>query len=1472
MNKKASDIEIRKIFDQKNKLSQEEYIQLLETALKKRSNNGSDIEKADRLPSDTKMQQRLQESEVRYKTLIEGSPVPVLAHSEYKVVYINQAAVNAFGGESVEACLGLSIWKFIEKKQHQQVKKRIQNIYEQQSDASAKQETFYKFDGTPFHVNVYGTRINFEGKPASQVVFYDVTENIKAAETLKAKNEEIATQNEEYLTLNEELQEINNRYEKANKELTESEEKFRTAFQTSPDAFNISRMEDGLSIDANDGFFKTTGYSPEEVLGKDAKAVYIWKNFDDRKEFIRLLKENGFVNNLEADFLKKDGTIINGIISASIFKMHGTPHIMAVTKDISNIKQAEKALYESEKKYRHLVERANDGIAIIQDKVVKYANKKLLEMWNGPEEEAVGKEFMEFIHSSEVQKVLDIYKRRIKGMEVPAIYETKLFRRDGSIMDVEFNAGMISYEGEVADLVLVRDITERKKVEAELEQAKKDWQNIFEAIGQPAIILDKNHKLIAANKAVEKATGKNIEELRHLRCFEIFHCTESVPCNCPMEKLMKTGKIETLEIEMEALNGTYLVSCTPVVDENNEIKRIIHIATDITDRKKAEEALSESEERLGQALKGADLGLWDWNIKKDHVTINDRWAEMLGYIKNELDISSKIWLDMIHHEDREFIEKVLNTHLKGDSEVYEVEFRMQTKKGNYKWILARGKIMEVDLNNNPTRMVGTHLDIHERKIIEQELEKNRIMLQNVLDTIPTRVFWKDTNFRYLGCNKLFASDAGLQDSKEITQKTDKDMPWKNHARLLREDDNSVLESGEAKLGYEGTLRLHDGQEIKKIANKIPLKKPSGEIYGLLGMYEDITEKKKTEKELNSIFELSSDLICISSLMGKFIKVNPAFEKTLGFTSEEILTAPMFSLMHPDDIEPSKEIMKQKLQHGATVIEMENRYRCKDGGYKWLSWVTHPIPEEDIAFAIARDITDTRRTKQILENTVANLQAMIENTDDYIMIADEKGFPLFYNSNYKKIIENTLNIKFKPGIKPHKLSDDAKLIKLWDGIHERVLGGEKFKIEFEWPLEGTTRFFEFSFFPVTENGKVIGFAEHSRDITQIKEKQRELEKAKEKAEESDRLKSAFLANMSHEIRTPMNGIIGFSELLDDPETTEQKRKRYIEIIKKRSSDLLNILNDILDISKIEAGQLEIKSEEFFLNNMLDSLHIFYKQKMVMENLEDIKFVIEPALINKPLKILSDESRIRQVLTNLIDNAFKFTEKGTIELGFVIEKNKIRFFVSDTGIGIPKHKQKAIFKRFIQDDNSTSRKHGGTGLGLAICKGLVDLMDGEMWVESEGRKGSTFYFTVEYNPVLEPKETKNEKNASVKHKWAKKTLLLIEDDETSREYFQEIMKSSGIHIVMAETAKQGLDLYRNNKIDIILLDIDLPDMNGYELTKIIRKKDDTIPIIAQTAFAMHNDRSKAIGAGCTEYLPKPIDSTVLFELLALKLGES
>lgn len=389
-------------------------------------------------------------------------------------------------------------------------------------------------------------------------------------------------------------------------------------------------------------------------------------------------------------------------------------------------------------------------------------------------------------------------------------------------------------------------------------------------------------------------------------------------------------------------------------------------------------------------------------------------------------------------------------------------------------------------------------------------------------------------------------------------------------------------------------------------------------------------------------------------------------------------------------------------------------------------------------------------------------------------------------------------------------------------------------------------------------------QHLNEEIKIRKKiEKSLIIAKEKAEESDRLKSSFLANMSHEIRTPMNGIMGFADLLKEENLTGEERDKYLEVIGSSGERMLNIINDLLNVSSIEAGYMKVDISEVNINQQLQEIYSLFLPETEKKGLE---FIFKNNL-KSDIVIQTDREKLHAIFNKLLKNAIKYTNKGVIEMGYEEFDDELKFFIIDSGIGIPKNQLKVIFDRFVQVDSSLSSYYEGAGLGLSITKSYIKMLRGKIWVHSEEGKGSQFYFSLPYKNSNHHKDNKQTAiNMSTMSKLKQATLLIAEDQVSSDAYLTAIVKDYCKKIFHVQTGLDAVKICQDEKIDLILMDIKMPVMNGYDATRAIRVFNKDVIIIAQTAYALPGDKDKALDAGCNAYISKPTKKDALLEIIS------
>ena len=657
----------------------------------------------------------------------------------------------------------------------------------------------------------------------------------------------------------------------------------------------------------------------------------------------------------------------------------------------------------------------------------------------------------------------------------------------------------------------------------------------------------------------------------------------------------------------------------------------------------------------------------------------------------------------------------------------------------------------------------------------------------------------------------------------------------------------------------------------------------------------------------NITENMLDMISMTDILGNFKYASPSHKNILGYEPQFLLNKNVFDFMHQNDSQTVQKIISEKINKNESG-QTEYRYKKADGNYIWLEstgkFICDKLGKAESIIFVTREIEDRKKSQnnlKFLSNSALTFLSLTLNDDIFDFIGkqlshflpnciilvnhyDSKNDQLIIrniqgiSTNIEKIIsvlgKHPVGMKLKTDIptlnlengrlNKMKLQDFRNYIKntpalLFDKVCKLLNIEDFFSIglTIDNKLYGNISIVPLKNSTIEDIATIETFVYQASIALYRQSIEKELKIAKEQAIQADKLKSEFLANMSHEIRTPMNGILGFSQLLSKKDYPDENTNKFLKIINNSSKQLLNLINDIIDISKIEAKQLKISNVKTNINNLCNNLFSTFSIEQNTSE-KEIKLIYNKNN-NFNGQIIADESRLNQVLVNLIGNAIKFTDKGIIEFGYLLQKDRknIEFYVKDTGIGISKENQKMIFDRFKQADSTSTRKYGGTGLGLAISKQLIKLMGGKIWLKTEIGIGSEFRFTIPFNPVSTVREVeKSIQNQN--NDLSNKTILIIEDDYVSYLLIETFLLNYGAKLLKASNATIAFELLKNEfNINLVLMDIQLPDMSGYDVTDKIKKEYPRMPVIAQTANAMEGDRKKALDAGCDEYISKPIN---------------
>ncbi len=932
-------------------------------------------------------------------------------------------------------------------------------------------------------------------------------------------------------------------------------------------------------------------------------------------------------------------------------------------------------------------------------------------------------------------------------------------------------------------------------------------------------------------------------------------------------------------------------------------------------RELAEISFSESEEHYRALAENSPDVIMRFDKKFRHLFVNNAVLVQLG-LKPELFIN-KTHRDMGIFEPlmcdfwEEHILKVFES-----KKPHEVEFSIPVRDAMiyYEWRLFP--------EYNPTGEVITVLavarDISFKKESQEALRKSEERLQLALEATSDGIWDYDLKNNKIYFSPRYETMLGYDPGA-----------FKNDINvfndLMHPDDkdrittyiNDMLKSANETVELVARLKRYNGTYAWIHARgKVFSYDPDGEPVRIVGTNVDISLRKRQDEIQKTIFDIGNAVVTtrnldelfekIQEILGRIIDTKNCYIALYDKKTDKI-TLPF----HRDEKDrftefpAGKTVTAYVIRSGSAQLfsserikELSDSGEIESIGTLAVSWLGVPLKidrniigvftvqsydeavkynEEDVKILefvsdqIALAISRKKDEDNIRENEQKQ-RRIIESSPDGLLVTGNDGMIIDHNTSIFEMLRIKNKELRRRRFQDFVYSDDLE--KLEHIFRDTISSGYQKNIELLMVRDDDTEFYaEISLGLIQSPGNVVEtYVIIIKDITERINYEENLKIAKERAEESDRLKTSFLSNMSHEIRTPLNAIVGFAELLSQSRMDDDTSKEFIGHINQGSETLINLIDDIIDISKIEAGQIRVNNTVFNLSSMLTELHAFFTKNLERQNRLNLTITLDYNDIDPNLNIFADSFRLRQIFINVISNAIKFTEEGEVVFGIKeIDSEHIRFYVKDSGIGIEKDKQLLIFDRFRQGHESKTKFYGGTGIGLAISRHLAELMGGDIYVISEPGKGSEFIFSIGYlkSDVEIIHEEKIILNA--KPDWNKKTILIAEDETSNFLLLQDIFKESKVNLIWAKNGMEVVKLFiENPKIDLILMDIRLPVISGYEAATQIKKIRKDIRIIAQTGYAMSGEREKSLIAGCDDYIAKPIKPKDLIALVSRYLN--
>jgi PAS domain S-box-containing protein len=1057
---------------------------------------------------------------------------------------------------------------------------------------------------------------------------------------------------------------------------------------------------------------------------------------------------------------------------------------------------------------------------------------------------------------------------RVREGEAIENYETKRRRKDGTDIDVSVTISAIRNDRGtiIGASKIARDISARIVAEQILWHSEEqlrlaqtaahvgiwDWEpgngrlswsaemlNLY-GVSQSFHSYDEWRKLVHADD-LARVEAERAEALRNQQVFNIEY------------RIMHgSGEIRWIASRGQGWYG-----------EDGKLLRVLGINMDVTDRKRAEADVRESERRFRALADSAPVLIWV-NGPDGAQFVNQAYRDFVG--ATEADITGYSWANYLHPDDRDGYTAAYFRAIES-REPFEADVRMRRADGEYRWVKSRALPRATD-DGSTFAYAGCTIDIHDAKLAEAQLALLAAVVNSSQDAIYS--FTLDTAI--LSWNRAAEALFGWSEAEILGQKWNFFVP----PELSDELDRIVamVQASQVVTGFETQRLRKDGSRFDVSLAFSPVV-AQGKIIAISAIARDITYHKIAEEQRDQqarLLDLSLDAIIVWSSPDRTIEYwNQGAEKLYGYAAGEVYGRSIHEVLKTSFPIPQAEIEARIYQEG----EWDGRllHTQKSGGRVAVLSRMQRIarPKGNAVLEVNRDITIIEEAEQAVAEVAAHLTAIVETAVDGIITIDERGVIDSFNPAAEKIFGYAapdLTGKEITLLMPEltlNLGAEAVTEHL-GGVGRRSIGSGK---------ETRGRRSDGSEFPVdfglseTVMGAARFYTALVRDATARKEAEQALIEAKNAADAANRAKSEFLANMSHEIRNPMTGIMGYADILLE-RLQDRGAIECVRTIKDSGQYLLQIINDLLDLAKIEAQGLQLEKEDIHLPTFLTDVYTLMEGAARAKGLPlSLKY---DGVI--PYEIESDPKRVRQILINLLGNAVKFTERGGVEMAvrFDPAQAELQFRVSDSGIGMTQEQQQNLFKPFAQGDSSMTKTYGGTGLGLAITKRLVEALGGQIGVDSVSGRGSTFHVALPVRVLSGGAYRDIEMSARVPPlSWQKQMdarVMIVEDQPDIRRLMEYFIAAAGACVTTFGSGEAALAALRQqpNDFDVILMDIQMPRMDGYETTRQMRALGFAKPIIAVTAGAMAGDRANCLAAGCSDYVSKPIDVANLLDKIA------
>ena len=1006
----------------------------------------------------------------------------------------------------------------------------------------------------------------------------------------------------------------------------------------------------------------------------------------------------------------------------------------------------------------------------------------------------------------------------------------------------------------------------------------QQWgKSLFDAVTELVTTLDLNMRIQWANQDTAKSVNENPENLLGHYCFQVWY-NRDIPCEeCPVQMTIQTG--ESQESEVASPDGKYQhVRTYPLNSQEGNLEGVAVLGRDITEWKQMEKELQqrrselEKQEELYRSLV-EDHPYFVERFLPDTTIIfaNNAMAESIGYPPEQL--KGRKWIDFIPEEERTLILEQL-AELTPEDSICSYEnscFASNGSKRLHSW--THQAFFDDQGEISYFQSVGT--DVTERKQAERALQEWENYYRTIFETSGSAMFIIEHDTTISLANSNFERMTGYSRQEVEGKKSwtefvhPDDVTWMKEKHYFRRQYPSGVP-----LEYEFRFFARNGELRHAYLTIDLIPETTKSVVSVV----DITERKNTEAAMRrsenyyrAIFETSGAIMFIVEEDTTISHVNSNFENLTGYSRQEVEGEKSWTeFVNPGDLEWLQEYNYSLRQHPNTAPRQnEINITNRQGESKDLYLAAARIPGSNQRVVSCIDITESKRAEDLLRESEEQYRLLVENAFEGIGVAQDGEFK-WINPRIVEMMgcsqEELTTISIFDFVHPE---DKEAVIKKHYQRMQEIKPPRIYSFRILSP-QNEVLWCQVSVIGINWQGRPADLCFFS-DISQQKRIESELEEAKQRAEAANRSKSEFLANMSHEIRTPLNGILGMLQLLKTSALDEQQ-ERFVDTGLDSTRRLNRLLTDILDLSKIEANKLVIKQEEFVFTDVIQTIRDIFNQ-LTQKNQNEINISLDE---NIPEMLIGDSTRLNQILFNLVGNANKYTQNGQIGLEVSLlpavqpDNCRLLFVIADNGQGIPEDRIDRIFDIFTQgSDASYTREFEGAGLGLPLVKRLVDLMNGSISLSSKEGEGTTVYVSLPFGiPESMQQDTDDSQAAEKPFTASNSRVLVVDDDETTQLYIKRLLEMQGVATNVAEDGKEALDWLEKDDFDCILMDVQMPVLDGVEATKKIRSSNadfKKIPIVAMTAYAMTGDREKFLQAGMDDYIAKPVDRDGLLAIL-------